>query len=140
MDLLGEDPEFDVGDKSWKIHSRNPLAPPEHIGADGVVKNSMVALGCEIDGVVENSILGSNVIVEKGAVVKDAVVLANSVIKEGAVVSYSIVDENVTVGKQAKIGVEKNPTAEIVVLGRGLTVGDGITVSEGQMHEKDILA
>ncbi len=140
MDLLGENPVFDVGDKSWKIHSRNPLAPPEHIGAEGIVKNAMIALGCEINGVVENSILGSNVIVEKGAVVKDAVVLANSVIKEGAVISYSIVDENVVVGKNAKIGVEKNPTAEIVVLGRGLTVGDNVTVEQGQMHEKDILA
>jgi NDP-sugar pyrophosphorylase family protein len=67
-------------------------------------------------------------------------VLANSVIKAGATVSYSIVDENVTVGNNAKIGVEKNPTAEIVVLGRGVTVGDGVTVSEGQKHEKDILA
>ena len=140
MDLLGENPEFDVSDKAWKIHSRNPLAPPEHIGKNGVVKNAMVALGCEIDGIVENSILGSNVIVEKGAVVKDAVVLANSVIKSGATVSYSIIDENVTVGKNAKIGVEKNPASEIVVLGRDLTVGDGITVSEGQKHEKDILA
>ena len=140
MDLLGTDPEFDVSDKTWKIHSRNPLAPPEHIGANGVVKNSMVALGCEIDGTVENSILGSNVIVEKGAIVKDAVVLANSVIKAGATVSYSIIDENVTVGKAAKIGVEKDPSAEIVVLGRDLTVADGVTVSDGQKHEKDILA
>ena len=140
MDLLGKNPEFDVGDKSWKIHSRNPLAPPEHIGSNGVVKNSMVALGCEIDGVVENSILGSNVVVEKGAVVKDAILLANSVVKEGATVSYSIIDEEVTVGKNAKIGVEKNADAEIVVLGRGLTVADGVTVAEGQKHEKDILA
>lgn len=139
MDLLGDNPEFDIGDKSWKIHSRNPLAPPEHIGANGVVKNAMIALGCEIDGVVENSILGSNVVVEKGAVVKDAVVLANSVIKAGATVSYSIIDENVTVGKNAVIGVEKNATAEIVVLGRGVTVADGVTVREGQKHENDIL-
>lgn len=140
MDLLGDNPEFDVGDKAWKIHSRNPLAPPEHVGVDGSLKNSMVALGCEIDGKVENSILGSNVIVEKGAVVKDAVVLANSVIKAGATVSYSIIDENVTVGKNAVIGVEKDEHAEIVVLGRGLTVADNVTVSEGQKHEKDILA
>ena len=140
MDLLGEAPEFDVGDKSWKIHSRNPLAPPEHIGKNGIVKNSMVALGCEIYGSVENSILGSNVIVEEGAVVKDAVVLANSVIKANATVSYSIIDENVTVGKNAVIGVNKDPNAEIVVLGRDLTVADGVTVSEGQKHEKDILA
>jgi glucose-1-phosphate adenylyltransferase len=140
MDLLGESPEFDVGDKSWKISSRNPLAPPEHIGKDGIVKNSMIALGCEIYGTVENSILGSNVIVEEGAIVKDAVVLANSTVKAGACVSYSIIDENVTIGKNAKIGVDKDPQAEIVVLGRGLTVADGVTVSEGQKHEKDILA
>ncbi len=140
MDLLGETPEFDVSDKSWKIHSRNPLAPPECIGEEGVVKNSMIALGCEINGVVENSILGSNVVVEKGAIVKDAVVLANSVINAGATVSYSIIDENVTVGANAKIGVAKNPSAEIVVLGRGITVADGVTVSEGQKHENDITA
>ena len=140
MDLLGETPEFDVSDKSWKIHSRNPLAPPECIGEDGVVRNSMIALGCEIDGTVENSILGSNVIVEKGAVVKDAVVLANSVIKAGATVSYSIIDENVTIGKNAVIGVGKDPSAEIVVLGRGINVADCAVVSEGQKHESDITA
>ena len=140
MDLLGDEPKFDVSDKTWKIHSRNPLAPPEHVGENGVVKNSMIALGCEIDGVVENSVLGSNVIVEKGATVKDSVVLANSVVKANASVSYSIIDENVTVGKGAKIGVEKDPSAEIVVLGRDLTVGDGVIVSEGQKHEKNIMA
>ncbi len=140
MDLLGEDPEFDVGEKTWRIHSRNPLAPPECIGKNGSVKNSMIALGCEIDGTVENSVLGSNVVVEEGAVVKDAVVLANSVIKAGATVTYSIIDENVTVGKNAVIGVAKDPKSEIVVLGRDLTVADGAQVLSGQKHEKDILA
>lgn len=140
MDLLGANPEFDVADKSWKIHSRNPLAPPEHIGENGVVKNAMVALGCEIYGTVENSILASNVVVEEGAIVKDAVVLANSVIKKGATVNYSIIDESVTVGENAVIGVPKDPDAEIVVLGREITVADGVKVLAGQKHEKDILA
>ena len=99
----------------------------------------MIALGCEIDGTVENSVLGSNVVVEKGAVVKDAVVLANSVIKAGAKVSYSIIDENVTVGKNATVGVEKDPAAEIVVLGRDISVADGVSVLCGQKHECDIL-
>lgn len=139
MDLLGDSPEFDVGDKEWKIHSRNPLAPPEHFGENAVVKNSMVALGCEINGIVENSILGSNVVIEDGAIVKDAVVLANSVIKANACVSYSIIDENVTVGSGAKIGNDKAPGAEIVVLGRGISVADNVCVTEGQKHETDIL-
>ncbi len=138
MDLLDEKPVFDVSGTEWKIHSRNPLAPPEYIGNEGVVKNSMIALGCEIDGSVEHSVLGSNVVVEKGAEVKDAVILANSVIKAGAKVSYSIIDENVTVGKGAVVGVERNAKAEIVVLGRDLTVKDGVKVLSGQKHEKDI--
>ena len=140
MDLLGEAPEFDVGDKTWKIHSRNPLAPPELVGENGIVKNSMVALGCEIYGTVENSVLGSNVIVEEGATVKDAVIFANCIVKAGATVSYSVIDENVTIGKNATVGVDKNPNAEIVVLGRGLSVADNATVSEGQKHENDINA
>lgn len=140
MDLLDENPIFDVGGKERKIHSRNPLAPPEYIGEDGVVKNSMVALGCEIDGYVEHSVLGSNVVVEKGAVVKDAVILAGSVVKAGAHVSYAIIDENVTVGENAVVGVEKDENAEIVVLGRNIRVGDGVKVLSGQKHEKDILA
>ena len=139
MDLLGDSPAFDVGDKAWKIHSRNPLAPPECIGMEGVVKNSMIALGCEIEGKVENSVLGSNVIVEKGAIVKDSVVLANSVIKAGAVVSYALIDENVTVGEKAVVGVEKDPAAEIVVLGRGISVAKGAEVLSGQKHEADII-
>ncbi len=139
MDLLGDSPEFDVSDKQFKIHSRNPLAPPEYIGKNGVVKNSILALGCEIEGTVENSVLGSNVIVEEGATVKDAVVLAGSVIRSGATVSYAIVDENVSVGQNAVVGVPKNNKAEIVVLGRDIRVGDGVQILSGQKNEKDIL-
>ena len=139
MDLLGDSPEFDVSDKQFKIHSRNPLAPPEYIGKNSIVKNSILALGCEIEGTVENSVLGSNVIVEEGAIVKDAVVLAGSVIRSGATVSYAIVDENVTVGQNAVVGVPKNNKAEIVVLGRDIRVGDGVQVLSGQKNEKDIL-
>lgn len=138
MDLLDESAGVDVNDRSVKIHSRNPLAPSEYIGADGVVKNSLIALGCEIEGTVEHSVLGSNVIVEKGAIVKDAVVMAGSVIKAGASVSYSIVDENVTIGENAVIGVPFNKKAEIVVLGRDVVVSSGVKVLSGQKNDKDI--
>ena len=64
---------------------------------------------------------------------------SSDLIKAGAKVSYSIIDENVTVGKNAVVGVDRNAKAEIVVLGRDLTVGDGVKVLSGQKHEKDIL-
>ena len=140
MDLLGEDPAFDVADPAWKIHSRNPLAPPEYIGEGAAVQNSMVALGCEIYGEVENSVLSSNVVVEKGAVVKDSVIMSGTTVRAGAKIDYSIIDEDVVVGEDAVIGVDKSEAKGIAVLGRNIEVGKGAVVSAGAIIDKNIQA
>ena len=137
MDLLGKDPAFDVGDADWKIHSRNPLAPPEYIGANALVDNSMVALGCEIDGTVRHSVLASNVVVEEGAIVKDSVIMSGCLIKKGAVVEYSILDENVVVEEGAIVGEPKEANAGIAVLGRNITIASGSKVAGGKIIDKD---
>ena len=108
MDLLGAAPAFDVADADWKIHSRNPLAPPEYLGKNAIVHNSMIALGCEIEGTVEHSVLASGVVVEEGVFVKDSVIMAETVIKKGARVVYSILDENCIVEENAVVGQEKS--------------------------------
>lgn len=145
MDLLGENPNFDVSDSKWKIHSRNPLAPPEYLGEEAEVKDSMIALGCEIHGKVEHSVLASNVIVEKGAVVKDAVIMAGTVIKAGANVTYSILDEDVIVGEGAKVGADKalglglsEKGKGISVIGRGVKIADGKEVAPGVIVDADV--
>ena len=138
MDLLGEPPAFDVADSDWKIHSRNPLAPPEYLGSNAVVKNSMLALGSEIYGSVENSVISSNVVVEEGASVKDSVIMSGSVIKSGASVSYSIIDENVIVEDGAQIGEAKEEAKGISVLGRNITVGKGVKIKGGDIIDKSI--
>ncbi len=137
MDLLGKDPAFDVGDSGWKIHSRNPLAPPEYIGEAAKVENSMIALGCEIEGTVQNSVLASNVVVEAGATVRDAVIMAGTVVKAGATVEYSIVDENVVIDCGATVGDPKSAGAGIAVLGRNITIAQGAKVKGGTVLDKD---
>ena len=137
MDLLGADPAFDVSSNDWKIHSRNPLAPPEYVGEKAVIENALVALGCEIEGTVQNSVLASNVIVEEGAVVRDSVIMAGTVVKAGAVVDYSIIDENVTIEKGATVGEPKAKGVGIAVLGRGITVAEGASVAGGKILDKD---
>lgn len=139
MDLLGEPPAFDVADSDWKIHSRNPLAPPEYLGPNAVVKNSMLALGSEIYGSVENSVISSNVVVEEGASVKDSVIMSGSVIRSGASVSYSIIDENVVVEETAEIGDAKEDAKGISVLGRNITVGKGVKIKGGDIIDKSIV-
>ncbi len=138
MDLLDEQPAFDVADASWKIHSRNPLAPPEYLGNNAKVTNSMIALGCEVYGIVENSVLSSNVIVEEGALVKDSVIMSGTVVKSGAIVNYSIIDEDVTVGTNAVVGEDKATAKGIAVLGRGIAIGKGASVAAGNIVDKDI--
>lgn len=137
MDLLGTDPNFDVADPDWKIHSRSPLAPPVYVGNEAEVVDSMIALGCEIDGTVEHSVLASNVVVEKGAVVRDSVIMANTVVKSGATVTYSIIDENVTIQPDAIIGDDRSANAGIAVLGRGIEIGEGAKVKGGVILDKD---
>ena len=138
MDLLGDKPAFDVSDPAWKIHSRNPLAPPEYYGDNAVVKNSMVALGCEICGYIENSVLSSNVVIEEGATVKDSIIMSGTVIRRGAVVNYSIIDEDVDVGENVTVGEAKETAKGIAVLGRNIKIGKNAKVLPGAMVDKDI--
>ena len=137
MDLLGAEPAFDVADPDWKIHSRSPLAPPVYVGSTGKVVNSMIALGCEINGLVEGSVIGCNVVVEKGAKVADSVIMANTVVKAGATVNYSIVDESVVI-EAATVGEDKDHAQGIAVLGKGITIGAGATVKGGEILDKDV--
>lgn len=137
MDLLGDKPEFDITDQNWKIHSRNPIAPPHYVGENGRVAGSIVALGCEIYGTVENSILSANVTVEEGAVVSGSVIFSGCTIKKGAKIINSIIDENVTVGAGAMVGGEESPK-KITVLGRGVKISSKAKIQSGDMIEGDM--
>ena len=137
MDLLGEVPAFDVGDSDWKIHSRSPIAPPEYFGETAKLDNSIIALGCEIDGTVENSILSTGVIVEEGAVVRDSVIMEGTIVKRGAQINYSIVDENVVVKEGAVVGDKREKAKGIAVLGRNITIAAGAKVEGGKILDKD---
>ena len=137
MDLLGENPEFNVHDKKWRIFSRNYAAPPHYVGDDGNVSNSIVSEGCEIYGTVEHSVLSGNVIVEKGAVVKDSVIMSGTVIKSGAVVNYSIIDGNSVVSENAKVGEDKETAKGIAVIGSGLCVEPNVVIDSEAMINSD---
>ena len=137
MDILGDRPVLSLHDEAWRIFSRQEAAAPQYIAADAVVKNCSMTAGCEIEGTVINSVLGSGVKVEKGAVVEDSVLFSDVTVKAGAVVKYSILDSNVTVGAGAVVGADKSETDEIAVIGADYVVADGATVAPGAMISED---
>ena len=125
MDLLGDDPVFNLYDKDWRIFSRSDVRPPQFIGSDAKVTNSIITQGCEINGVVENSVLSSGVKVARGAYIRNSIIMQDTVIKEGASVFYSIIDGETEVGAGAQIG-------EMIELGKGITlVGSNLNIPAG---------
>ena len=107
MDLLGNQPEFNLSNPQWKIFSRSNGAPAHFIGEGAKIENSLITEGCEIYGTIKNSVLSSNVVVEKGALVKDSVIMSDVLIKSGAVVKYSIVDKGTVIDADKIIGKEE---------------------------------
>ncbi len=138
MDLLGE-PEFDISDPSWRIRSRNPIAPPQYLGDESRVVNSIIVSGCDIEGTVENSILSHDVTIGKGAVIRNSVIYAGVTIDENSTVDHAIIDENVKIGKGVKIGDEQaGGDKKITVLGRDIVVSDNKTVESGDIIDENV--
>ncbi len=138
MDLLGDNPAFDVTDPTWKIQSKSPLAPPHFIADGSKTVNCIIMSGCEINGDVENSVLGSNVVIGKGSVVKNSVIMSDVTIGDNCVIEYSIIDEKTVVNNNVKIGEKCDSGKGITVLGRGITIDDGVTLGGGEMIDKNV--
>ena len=106
---------------------------PHYIAKGATVKDSLITEGCEVHGKVNHSILFAGVIVEEGADVEYSVVMPGSVIKRGAIVRRSIVAENAVVGAGSVIGENEG---NIAVIGQGVTLPAGVSVSAGQQIDE----
>ena len=140
MDLLGENPKFNLGDRTWRIYSRNYSDPPHYIGNYAKVSNSLITEGCQIEGIVENSVLASGVKVARGAYIKDSIIMKNVVIEEGTTINYSIVDSDTTIDKNCVIGRTRNTGEQITVIGSDLVIKEGTDVPAGEMVNEEWLA
>jgi glucose-1-phosphate adenylyltransferase len=110
MDLLDNNNELNIHDRNWKIYSVSPTMPPQYVGVDGVVKNSLITDGCEILGEVVNSILFTGVHVGAGAKVIDSVIMPNTKIKSNASVVKTITGSDVIIEELTQVGDNNNIT------------------------------
>jgi len=140
MDLLGETPKFNLGDRTWRIYSRNYSDPPHYIGDYAKVSNSLITEGCKIEGIVENSVLASGVKVSRGAYIKDSIIMKNVTIEEGTTINYSIVDSDTNIGKNCVIGRTKSAGEQITVIGSDLNIKEGVDIPAGEMVNAEWLA
>ena len=135
MALLVDDPELELNDKDWVIHTKSEERAPAKVGPTAQVHRSLISHGCVIDGTVVNSVLSPGVRVGMGAVVRDSIVMFDSVIGSRAVIDRAILDKEVTVGAGAIVGEGPDDTpnkAEPGRLNTGITVvGKQATIPRG---------
>ncbi len=96
------------GDRSVFTKVRD--SAPTKYGNSAIVKNSMIADGCIIEGEVENSIIFRNVKVARGAVVKNSIIMQNTILGENSTLNCIITDKNVVIrDKKILSGSENHP-------------------------------
>lgn len=133
MDLLNPNIPLNLYDPSWKIYSRNPIMPPQYIGMNAIVQNSMISEGSVINGTVDFSVIFAGVTIENGAVVKDSIIMPGSVIKSGAIIEYSIIGEDCIIGENATVGARPETITNksewgIAVIGHNVTVSENTKI------------
>ncbi len=110
MDMLSPEISAQLFDGRDPVYTKVKDKVPTIYGEEVVIKNSMVADGCIINGTVENSIIFRGVQIEKGAVVKNSIIMQDSFLQAGAWLENTILDKSVIIRKNKRlIGQENYP-------------------------------
>lgn len=119
MEFLDENNELNLQDRTWRIYSRNPIAPPQIIAETAEIKDAMVVDGSYIAGKVDHSILSTNVRIQTGSVVTDSVIMPGAKIGKNVTIHRAIIGEGAVIGDDVVI----DGTDEIAVIGNKEVVG-----------------
>ena len=79
------------------IYTKVKDSAPTRYGEKCVVKNSLIADGCEIEGEVYNSVIFRGVKIGKGTVVRDSVLMQGTITGENSMINCIITDKNVLI-------------------------------------------
>jgi glucose-1-phosphate adenylyltransferase len=106
MDLLGEDPRFDLDNRYWPIRSGHYQGPSARI-VGGDIDNAQISEGSLIKrATIRNSILGRGVWVNEGAVIEDSIIMDFTSVGKGAYLRRVIVDRFNIIGTGKEIGLD----------------------------------
>ena len=137
MDLLDENSGLVINDKNWKIYARNTAQPPQYIGDDAIINNSIISEGCYVDGRITNSVIYYGAKISKGAEIKDSIIMPHAVIGENARVCHAIVGWDTTIGNNSVIGAPQDGPEggewNIAVVGPEMNLPKNSVVKEGEM-------
>lgn len=139
MELIDIIPVFNLYEEFWKIYTRTDTIPPQYVADNTFIEKSIVGDGTEVYGRIYNSVIGSDVTIEEGAVVRDSIIMNNSVIGKNTIVNKSIIAEEVVIGDNVELGVgEEAPNVKfpkiynsgLVTIGECSVIPDGVKIGK----------
>ena len=108
MKLMDRDTRYRLFNYQRPIYTKVRDDAPSRYGLDSCVKDSLIAQGCVINGVVENSIISKGVYIGHDAVIKNCIVMQDSVIGDKAELINLVVDKDVNVSRGSKLQGTQN--------------------------------
>lgn len=110
MDMLDREKLAELFPTERRVATRARSDVSSYYGDGAVVKNSLIADGCRIEGTVENCVIFGGVTVEAGAELRSCIVLNDTVIGEHSRLNCVISDKNVVLSPYLNLcGSEKLP-------------------------------
>ncbi|MFE5317246.1 glucose-1-phosphate adenylyltransferase [Paenibacillus sp. NPDC056579] len=116
MDLLENEPQFNLNDREWRIYSVNPCQPGQYVAPTAQIRRSLVNEGCCVFGEVDHSVLFYGVQVGEGSFIKDSVIMPNVRIGNNVKIYKAIIGENTVVEDGCVIG-DPEDQSHIVLIG-----------------------
>lgn len=125
MELLSDEPPFDLFDGEWRIFSNSNIYPPHYIGKRAHIEKSLICNGSTVLGEVHNSIISPEVFIGEGAKVSDSILLPGVRVESGARVMRAILGEGAQVDMNAYFG-SLDEDAPIQVAADGERIADDL--------------
>ena len=140
MELIDLIPVFNLYEEFWKIYTKNEWIRPQYIAADAIIDKAIMGDGCEIYGEVYNSVIGSDVVIEAGAVVRDSIIMNSTRIGKNTVLDRTIVAEGTVIGDDGVLGDGEDDVPNklkpdvyafnLVTIGDNTVIPDGVTIGK----------
>lgn len=115
MDLLNEDLSELLNSKTWPTFSHEANLPPQFIGSEANITDSLICPGSFIFGHVEHSVLFSEVTVGNGTFIKDSIIHPKTVIGENCKIDKAIIMDKINIPDGTVI--DGNNSEEPIVVG-----------------------
>ena len=113
MDLIKTPEAIDLSDSYWRIYTNTMDLPPQYIGKNASVKESLIADGCSVLGSVENTVLSHKVDIGEGSVIKDSVIMPNVTIGKNVLIEKAMIAEGAVIKDNAIIKNNLNEINEV---------------------------